>query len=203
MGKKLPDLTSAARARPYIAQLALQSDRACGIVAGAILEALLERILRRRFVRGTDEDLFVTYGPLSSFAAKINAAAAMGLITKAEQRELHCIRRIRNDFAHDLDRAAFTSEPTKTHVRQLSLTRSRLTALATSPRVDFESAVMVLVGFLNGRTQRTRRIKTPRDHAQHLIDMHSQTKRSGTVASHLGEPPNKRIERTRKTRRSS
>jgi DNA-binding MltR family transcriptional regulator len=147
MGRTLADFSSNEKLTPYLAELAGQSDRACGIVAAAMLETLLEQILRKRFVPGTSDDLFVTYGPLSTFSAKVNACAALGLITASERRELHTIRRIRNDFAHDLHKSSFDQDPIGSHVKQLSLSRSELIGRATSSRRDFEAAVMVLLGF--------------------------------------------------------
>lgn len=158
------------KAAPFVAELAGQTDRAGGIVAGTLLEALLEQILRGTLVEGKADELFVVYGPLSSFAAKINAATALGLITDSEQAELHTVRRVRSEFAHGLDHATFTTERISKQIRQLTLSRSRLTGLRTSLRKDFETAVMVLLGFLVARSQKTARIPKPRDHARGLID---------------------------------
>ena len=45
--------------------------------------------------------LFRPEGPLGSFSARIDLAYALGLIGKKAARDLHLIRKIRNDFAHD------------------------------------------------------------------------------------------------------
>jgi hypothetical protein len=44
--------------------------------------------------------LFAAYGPLSSFAAKIDLAFALEITTEATHKELHKMRKIRNAFAH-------------------------------------------------------------------------------------------------------
>lgn len=170
MARERLDLSSTNKLIPYVAELAGQSDRACGIVAASMLETVLEQVLRKRFVEGKAEELFDVNGPLSSFSAKINIAAAMGIITKAEHRELHTVRKIRNDFAHNLNRSSFGVAPIKTHVAQLRLSRSKIIGEETRVRRDFEAAVMVLLGFLQGRLGKTRRIRMPNDHAQQLID---------------------------------
>ena len=55
------------------------------------------------------EKLFVGYGPLSSFSAKIDIAYALGLIPASLRRDLHAIRDIRNAFAHTTERLHFDS----------------------------------------------------------------------------------------------
>lgn len=170
MARKLADLSSDEKLMPYVAELAGQSDRACGIVAAAMLETLLEQILRKHFVPAKGDDLFVTYGPLSTFSAKVNICAALGLISDSEHRDLHLVRRIRNDFAHDLHKWSFDKDPVRSHVNQLSVSRSKLIGKPTSCRKDFESAVMVLVGFMLSHLEKTMPLKEPRDHVPHLAE---------------------------------
>ncbi len=83
-------------------ELAAAGDRGCAIVSAALLESLLEHLLRRSMLSQCSEPLFATYGPLTSFAAKIDLAAALALLTPAEAADLHLIRKIRNEFAHEI-----------------------------------------------------------------------------------------------------
>jgi len=50
--------------------------------------------------------------PLVSFSARITTCYALGLIRKIEHDDLHQIRRIRNDFAHNI----YTSFETQSEV---------------------------------------------------------------------------------------
>ena len=168
MARALPDFSSDEKLTPYVAELTGQSDRACGIVAASMLETILEQILRKRFVPGTADDLFVTYGPLSTFSAKINACAALGLITASERREFHTVRRIRNDFAHDLHKSSFDQDPIRSHVSQLVLTPAKLVGSSISCRRNFEAAVMVLLGFMLSHLENAKTIEAPRDHVPDL-----------------------------------
>jgi len=170
MARTLADFSSDEKLTPYLAELAGQSDRACGIVAAAMLETLLEQMLRKRFVLGMGDDLFVTYGPLSTFSAKVNTCAALGLVTALERRELHIVRRIRNDFAHDLHKSSFDEDPIRSYVKQLAVSRSKLIGKATSCRRDFEAAVAVLLGFMLSHLKNTTPIETPRDHVPLLAE---------------------------------
>jgi len=68
--------------------------------AESLNEGLLD-LLRGRSVTGKSaDDLFKERGPLATFAARIDAAHAFGLITDSERRDLDLIRQIRNAFAH-------------------------------------------------------------------------------------------------------
>jgi len=61
----------------------------------------LADLLRGRSVTGKSADgLFKERGPLGTFAARIDAAHAFGLVTDSERRDLDLIRQIRNAFAH-------------------------------------------------------------------------------------------------------
>ncbi|MGA7562926.1 MAG: MltR family transcriptional regulator [Desulfobaccales bacterium] len=99
-----------------------QSDRACAILGVATLEALLENLLRRWMLPDAPEELFKSVGPLATFSARIDIAYAFGLISPLERRDLHLLRKIRNDFAHDFDHElVFTNLAVGNRVKALSL----------------------------------------------------------------------------------
>ena len=83
--------------------VASQQPREGGAVldfAESLNEGLLD-LLRGHSVTGKSaDDLFKARGPLATFAARIDAAHAFGLITDSERRDLDLIRQIRNAFAH-------------------------------------------------------------------------------------------------------
>jgi DNA-binding MltR family transcriptional regulator len=171
MARTLADFTSNEKLIPYLSELAGQTDRGCGIVAAAMLETVLERTLRKRFVDGSAGALFVPYGPLSSLSGKIDTCLALGLIVASEHRDLHVIRRIRNDFAHDLHKTSFDDEPMKSQVNGLALGVARLLGTqAKSTRKNFESAFAVLLGFLLQKLQKTATRPTPTDHVPSMTE---------------------------------
>jgi DNA-binding MltR family transcriptional regulator len=79
-------------------------DRSQAIVAGALLEQSLEYALLSHFVLTEAEmrELFADQveGGISSFAAKIKLAFALGIVEKTMRKELTLIKNIRNVFAH-------------------------------------------------------------------------------------------------------
>jgi hypothetical protein len=83
--------------------LASQRKRERGTVldfAESLNEGLLNLLQGRSAAGKSADELFKERGPLATFAARIDAAHAFGLITDSERRELDLIRQIRNAFAH-------------------------------------------------------------------------------------------------------
>ena len=73
------------------------------LTVGARLDAALERALlakMRKLSEAQRTNLFDGYGPLSSFAAKIDVAYALNIFDDALYADLTVIRKIRNAFAH-------------------------------------------------------------------------------------------------------
>ncbi len=81
-------------------------------MAAAYLSDQLERLLRRTFVddKPAIDELFRHLGPLGSFSGRIEMCYALGLLPAEARRDLHLIRRIRNDFGH-VARALTFDEP--------------------------------------------------------------------------------------------
>lgn len=84
------------------------SDRSSVIVSAAYVDELLEYLIKC-FLTFTpnekeDNELFLGYGPLSSFSSKILLSYRLGLISDYEYKALQVIRKIRNAFAHDISK---------------------------------------------------------------------------------------------------
>ena len=102
-----------------------ESDRAAAIVAGALLDEAVLRLLDRRLAPAPHKDRSITGGanaPLGAFSTRIDACCQLGLISKHLAADLHLIRRVRNDFAHSTDDLSFDSGPIRDRVRALEVT---------------------------------------------------------------------------------
>ena len=127
-----------------------ESDRACVILAGALLDSALETAIKTYLVPcSTGRDpLFTGNGPLSSFNARIEIAYRIGVIDLIMARNLHLIRRIRNDFAHNISGCTFEDSSVLSRMTELRRS-SRLPErapdkrklLAGGPRGDFQMIV--------------------------------------------------------------
>lgn len=99
-----------------------ESDRAAAIVVAAMLDDALKSLLRKRLVESMTPDRSILDGynaPLASFSARIDAARQLGLISRHLARDLHLIRKIRNEFAHSPLECTFATERIGNWVRAL------------------------------------------------------------------------------------
>jgi hypothetical protein len=104
----------------YLHVIADESDRGAVLVAASLLDTSLEAALRKKLAPATknEDPLFNGgYSPLRSFAAKIELAFRLGLISRETRRMLHILRDIRNDFAHGTEAVSLAGEPTKSRIR--------------------------------------------------------------------------------------
>ena len=89
------------------------SDRGAAIVSASYLELTLRALLEGFFFE--DQTTFSSLfddpnAPLSSFSAKIGLAYAVGLLSESERVNLDIVRRIRNEFAHELGEVSFNTQ---------------------------------------------------------------------------------------------
>lgn len=86
--------------------LKTESDRGATILASIWIEDLLERKLRSVFTKGNSRSrkkLFDLNGPFSSFSNKILAAYTIGWIDSDIFCDTNVLRKIRNEFAHNIN----------------------------------------------------------------------------------------------------
>ena len=86
----------------FRASLSSETDRGCALMAGAYLDDQLQRLLRRSLVddKVVSDKLLGGFGPLGTFSARIDFCYALGLLSPMATRDLHLIRKIRNEFGH-------------------------------------------------------------------------------------------------------
>jgi DNA-binding MltR family transcriptional regulator len=84
------------------ASLSEETDRGCAMMAAAYLDDQLKLLLRQIMVEdeAVIDELLRASGPLAAFSARINLCFALGLLPPMARRDLHLIRKIRNDFGH-------------------------------------------------------------------------------------------------------
>jgi hypothetical protein len=155
-----------------IKEIPKQRDRGAAIVATAILEEHLLMAIQSRIQRHdhTEKKMLSNAGPLSSFSSRIDFGLLLGLYPEQVQRRLHLIRKIRNNFAHNMHPTSFKSQsaectkfnaPKGAHRRWNKLfdpvfvgdSRSRATMTmfrsSTNPRTQFVRAVQQLCAHLS------------------------------------------------------
>ena len=128
-----------------------ESDRAYVILAGSMIDQALETLLKARLVPSTsqEDNLFSgAYAPLGSFSAKIDLSYRIGMKSGKLCRDLHLIRKARNEFAHNVTGCNFASSSIRNRI--VELTRSsgiverapnKRNSLPDGPRGDFQITV--------------------------------------------------------------
>ena len=109
------------------------SDRATGVVLGALLDSQLNDLIRRELHRDDSaysktvrKEVFSVDGPLGNFRAKVNIAYLLGYFTPYARDDLKTFATIRNVFAHYTDENTFESERMKTLCGNLKLINSSI-----------------------------------------------------------------------------
>lgn len=88
----------------FVESLAVESDRAVPVLAYSYLEQTIGELLRSHLnprVHGGLSDLFAFSGPLGTTSAQLRIAQAFGWLADGTASDIHILRKIRNDMAHD------------------------------------------------------------------------------------------------------
>jgi hypothetical protein len=147
--------------KKFAADLSGESDRAAVVVAAAKLDQLLYEILQRKLAPcATSVDpLLDGDSPLSTFSSRIELTHRLGLIDAGFTRALHAVRKIRNQFAHELSSTTLAAGSHRDRVRQLMapiegsnvvryLCSDMFPTLPAGPSRDFRAMTSILAGRL-------------------------------------------------------
>jgi hypothetical protein len=114
----MPDMKEAfTRLADSIIRSERQGHAAVVMRMTSILEHDLERSIKWEFRllnKHMSKRLFGVYGPIGTFAAKIDIAYALEITTDDIHAELNIMRGIRNEFAHTKHSLSLDQEPIKT-----------------------------------------------------------------------------------------
>lgn len=129
--------------------LTSESDRGCALMAASYLDGELEKLLRDYLVPDTQvaNSLFRSDGALGSFGSRIDLAYLLGLIGVSARRDLHLIRKMRNEFGHIAKPISFDDEAMVNRCRELY--HSNLDP-AVDPRTKFTNVVLGVTATLHG-----------------------------------------------------
>ncbi len=100
-----------------------ESDRACVIMAAALLDTALKSLLISRLAptTGSTDPLFDgANAPMSTFNSRIEMCYRFGLLSSRFCRDLHLIRKIRNEFAHNIVGCKFSETSVRDRIQCLS-----------------------------------------------------------------------------------
>jgi len=107
---------------PFLDLLKSESARGKVLISSGFLEEQLRRVLLA-FMREDGASNALVDGanaPLGTFSARIAACDALGLLSESEAHDLQIIRKIRNDFAHDIH-TSFETTSVKDRCKMLKM----------------------------------------------------------------------------------
>lgn len=127
--------------------LTYESDRGCALMATAYLDEQLEQLIRAKLIDDTKvvNGIFEGQGALTTFSSRIDIAYLLGLIPKNAQRDLHLVRKIRNEFAHLSENVTFEKPEIASRCKELYFNGM---SGSVSPRSMFTRAMMGLLGLI-------------------------------------------------------
>jgi hypothetical protein len=120
------------------------SHRAAAVAGGAFVEEHLTYVLRSRMVPDEKviEERFAPGRAFGDFGAKVDLAYLIGVYSKQAHKELTIIRRIRNDFAHQLEVNSFDRDDMRDRCQNLALSQAKIVKAIRGD--DGHSIVLVL-----------------------------------------------------------
>jgi DNA-binding MltR family transcriptional regulator len=137
-----------------IDEIQSQSDRGAATLAGGILSEYLKLAILKSFEstsKRRQEKMFSGYGPLSTFAARIEIAYSLKVFHEKIYDYLIIIKSIRNEFAHSIQPTNFQSEEIKKLCAKLNLGDDLMTIHARNPeRAQYLQAVVICLAYISG-----------------------------------------------------
>ncbi len=113
----------AAESRRLLRDVSESNDRAAVITAAAVVDDLLDLLLRGSMLKDDKVVEELLDGDSFTFSTRIDLCYSLGLISVLERRDLHLIRRVRNDFAHSRKPVSFEDPGTRDRCRSLNLAK--------------------------------------------------------------------------------
>jgi len=154
----------------FLSEFEGESERASVILAAAVLDEALTTLLRSFLVptSGSQDSLLDgAYAPFSTFNSKIDICYRLGIISSQMCRDLHIIRKIRNEFSHNVTGCNFDNPGVRNRVTELvrsSQINERHADIRTSfpagPKGDFQITVSWMLWNLWEIVERIRPLKT-------------------------------------------
>ena len=138
---------------PFLDDLNKESERGAVLISVSYLERQLKEIISAFLCEGDASSRLLDgfNAPLGTLAARAAAAAALGLISGREYRELETIRKIRNQFAHD-HRTSFSDQGVVDRCRNLAFSAQDYGDVVVDSRSQFTTAAVALVLKLTNRS---------------------------------------------------
>jgi hypothetical protein len=134
-----------------------ETDRGAVLVTASLIENSLTNILKKYLTPSSSEDelIDIPNAPLSTLSAKIKICERLGVISSRLARDLNLIRKIRNEFAHNIHGSSLESGRIKDLLTNLTTSsgivegHKELTYFSPGARGNFLKVVNIILFHLN------------------------------------------------------
>lgn len=139
-----------------------ETDRGCALMAAAYLDEQLGRLLRAAFVEDVKvlDALLESIGPLATFSSRIDLCYALGLLPPLVRRDVHLIRKIRNEFAHAASPLTFEHARMAARCSELHYA---FCVVGDRTRAKFTNAALGVCAVIHGELVAAKHPGIPRD----------------------------------------
>jgi mannitol operon repressor len=143
---------------PFIQMLRQESHRGQVLISTGFLEEQLKNVLLAFMIDNPRCGELVEGGnaPLNTFSARIEACHALGLISEDEHNDLTLIRRIRNEFAHNIE-TSFDTPSIVGRCKQLRMKAEDYGDVKVDPSGQFLTSAVAVISNLINRPDYVRR----------------------------------------------
>lgn len=144
----------------FMEQLRKESDRGLALIGAAFIDKKLAETLQAFFCKDAGDFLYGKNAPLGTFSSRIEACHALALIEDIERNDCDYIRRVRNEFAHDVMAASFEEGRIKDLCGNFkSDVPLPETATSSKARFKFQNAALIMASRLFYRAEYVQREK--------------------------------------------
>jgi mannitol operon repressor len=136
----------------FLEEFNKETERGATLAAAAMIDDQLGRTIESFLIpnKGSKALLDGFNAPLGSFAARIAAAFGLGLLSEMEYRECELIRKVRNEFAHQI-KVSFKTEKVANLCAQLQLSAKDYADVHVDARGQFTTAASALILHMTNR----------------------------------------------------
>lgn len=129
-----------------------ETERGAALAAAAFIDDLLQRVLMAFLVNKSSAEKLLSgfNAPLSSFSARIAAVRALGLLSEVECQECELIRKVRNEFAHQI-KMSFDNKKIEGLCSSMTFRAKPYKDVTVSTRGAFTTAAVALIINLTNR----------------------------------------------------
>jgi hypothetical protein len=137
--------------KAFLDALNKESERGAALIAAAMIDDLLLRSIRSFLLDHTEADRLLDgfNAPLGTLSARALAAFALGLLSEEEYRECERLRKIRNEFAHNVH-STFADQNLRDLCANLEFSAKDYGDVRVSARGQYTtSATAIILGLTN------------------------------------------------------